>query len=647
MSSFPASVSKRAFKMFIKKKTNCKPLIQNESKGVPQKRRKTYRLTPLKRTLRGYAGSASVHGINYFADVGQHWCPRFTWLIAVFVFLVLGSYWSGLDYLHWINHPVVIIAKSFGKPIANLEFPAISICSQGFNVDIFDKVLENSNVNRTWFKFMIQTMISCDLEQFVESCLLRKGNFSACFNDWDLDPSIDEPIFAKTQSIDLFLNPKRFEEKQRLIEDTKATIEALFNRVDMDLGNKTLTDLLWHSRLPCFDQHRISNHNHQHESLKWCSWKNVPVPCSAIFQKIPTSEGICCIFNLNAADLYIESSFRQWIVSSQKEDFLDGFENEPASSGWPKNRIPQAGKQNGLMVMIDAHSDALSSGSVKDDYTGFLALVGGSKNNPLYPESKVLLKPGHENLVTLSAMEISPDLDIYPMLPKTRGCYFRHELELRMHRYYSRRNCVLECRMMITLDMLPKADQCVPWNFPKVMSNLTMCNPWQKEAFLKIFVDVAEELCQECLPDCHEVQYSASVTAAPIRRCDKQNLGIAPLCDLNLANLPDPPIWGSAVLEQYEKENQPIPDFIKHTILPNVRYSVTDRKPYNAYEQDIALAAFYFDSSTLFEYSRQARMTWVEFVAQIGGLLGLCLGLSFVSFLEVIYWFTYKFWVNC
>ncbi|TRY67303.1 hypothetical protein TCAL_07234 [Tigriopus californicus] len=632
--------------MLLKNKISSKPLVPNKTRVVVQKRRRRYRLTPFKRTLRGYAGSASVHGINYFADMGQHWCPRFFWLVAVLFFLMLGSYWSGLDYLHWISHPVVITAKSFGKPISNLEFPAISICSQGFNLDILDKILDNSNVNNTWFRFMIQGMISGDMERFVESCLLRKGNLKDCFNNWDHDPSFEEPIIAKTQSIDLFLNPKRVDEKRRLIRDAQTTIRNLFTEYDIDLDNKTLTDLLWHSSLPCFDQNRISNHNHQYESLKWCSWKNVPVPCSAIFQKFPTIEGICCAFNLNAADLYVENSLREWILTSQREDFLNSFEKAEAFSGWPSNPIPKAGKQNGLMVMLDAHSDSISAGSVKDDFTGFLALVGGAKNNPLYPETKVLLKPGHENLVTLSGLEITPDFDIYVMPPTTRGCYFRHEFELWVHRYYSRRNCVLECRMMKTLDMLPKADQCIPWNFPNAFPNLTMCNPWQKEKFMETFLDIAEDVCLQCLPDCHEVQYSASVTAAPIRRCDKQNLGISPLCDINVESLPDPPIWGSAIFDQFGKEGQAIPKHIQRNIPPNVRYSVTDRTPYNAYDRDIAVAAFYFESSTLFEYSRQARMTWIEFVAQVGGLLGLCLGLSFVSFLEVIYWFTYKFWVN-
>ena len=35
-------------------------------------------------------------------------------------------------------------------------------------------------------------------------------------------------------------------------------------------------------------------------------------------------------------------------------------------------------------------------------------------------------------------------------------------------------------------------------------------------------------------------------------------------------------------------------------------------------------------------------MTFFDFVAMIGGTFGLCLGLSLVSFVEIIYWLAIK-----
>ena len=63
---------------------------------------------------------------------------------------------------------------------------------------------------------------------------------------------------------------------------------------------------------------------------------------------------------------------------------------------------------------------------------------------------------------------------------------------------------------------------------------------------------------------------------------------------------------------------------------------------YNAFDEDIGVLNIYFESPTCFEYIRWARMTIVDFIAQIGGLFGACIGFSFISAFEIIYWFTFR-----
>ena len=64
---------------------------------------------------------------------------------------------------------------------------------------------------------------------------------------------------------------------------------------------------------------------------------------------------------------------------------------------------------------------------------------------------------------------------------------------------------------------------------------------------------------------------------------------------------------------------------------------------YDAYEKDIALVTFFFESPTVFEYLKEPRMTLLQFISQMGGLLGLCIGLSFVSVIEILYWCVIRF----
>ena len=44
------------------------------------------------------------------------------------------------------------------------------------------------------------------------------------------------------------------------------------------------------------------------------------------------------------------------------------------------------------------------------------------------------------------------------------------------------------------------------------------------------------------------------------------------------------------------------------------------------------------ENAAFIELERSIRMGPVDFVASLGGLFGLCLGFSIISFIEIIYW---------
>ena len=121
----------------------------------------------------------------------------------------------------------------------------------------------------------------------------------------------------------------------------------------------------------------------------------------------------------------------------------------------------------------------------------------------------------------------------------------------------------------------------------------------------------------------------------------------------------NPPIWGQQVIDQYTEEIGNVPQYVSEVIDSNIRdftvhsadhqiFTATNTKQtkYNAYERDIAMATFYFDTSTVFQYSREERMTALGYISQMGGLLGLCMGVSFISVIELIYWVMIKFVKN-
>ena len=79
---------------------------------------------------------------------------------------------------------------------------------------------------------------------------------------------------------------------------------------------------------------------------------------------------------------------------------------------------------------------------------------------------------------------------------------------------------------------------------------------------------------------------------------------------------------------------------------------------YNAYERDIAVVNIFLGDTTaigithvniminikmyFLEYQKDLRMTTSDFISNIGGLFGLFLGCSFISFFEIFYWVVIK-----
>ena len=81
-------------------------------------------------------------------------------------------------------------------------------------------------------------------------------------------------------------------------------------------------------------------------------------------------------------------------------------------------------------------------------------------------------------------------------------------------------------------------------------------------------------------------------------------------------------------------------DLNKKNIVFEAVHNVDD--VYDAYEKDIAQVTFYFESSSAFEFVRQPRMNFGDFVGQIGGIMGLFMGFSLISVVELVYWFTIR-----
>ena len=159
--------------------------------------------------------------------------------------------------------------------------------------------------------------------------------------------------------------------------------------------------------------------------------------------------------------------------------------------------------------------------------------------------------------------------------------------------------------------------------------------------------------------------YQTRVSAAPFRGCDHTNLGSSALCDFEDLDM-NPPIWSNMVeneftgagyteAPEYARPNGSQGRFanIRNTIVnPAIIQDLTlltyyKKNPtYDAFEKDIAIVNFYFDQSSIVQFKRSLRMTMTDYISQMGGLLGLGIGFSFVSAVEIIYWITIRLFRN-
>ena len=96
---------------------------------------------PYTKTINEYASVSTAHGIAYIFEDGRCFCERIIWMIVVVLALTFAICMSTTAYKNWKNNPVLTSVRTTGLPIENIEFPAITICTQGSANEVVDAAL--------------------------------------------------------------------------------------------------------------------------------------------------------------------------------------------------------------------------------------------------------------------------------------------------------------------------------------------------------------------------------------------------------------------------------------------------------------------------------------------------------------------------
>ena len=280
---------------------------------------------------------------------------------------------------------------------------------------------------------------SCDTTEALENILQERPCIDMTTNDSTRDQTLNLP------AIDIFLNPAKDKEKEKLIKEKKEIAKNYFEESDSQTLYPELFRILWESTLPCFEEENKEEH-----MLLSCELAGMEVNCSDIFTRVPTDIGMCCALN-------VDDSLRDSEYQTLVKEMQEGETTQKVKS--------QEGARNGLRLTLDLHSNTVSLGTLDQQHNAFKMFIGEPAQFPTMLDKSVPLQPGREHFVDLSATLVTTN-GIKHISPEDRGCLFTDESDLDFYKGYTFTNCRLECG----IKKAEEEQNCIPWHLPKVGS---------------------------------------------------------------------------------------------------------------------------------------------------------------------------------
>ncbi|KAF5270643.1 hypothetical protein FQA39_LY01381 [Lamprigera yunnana] len=345
------------------------------------------------------------------------------------------------------------------------------------------------------------------------------------------------------------------------------------------------------------------------DDVLWqCKWLNLNRTCSELLTPVITEEGICFTFNmldreeLFTKDVFHQGNFSQSGMKSIGWTLENGYPDSEGLETFP-NRAVASGQQaclSLLMHLFEPDLDYLCKGAIQ----GFKILLHSPAETPRVSEQYFRASLNQEVVVTIKPDRMTTSDGLRGYTPESRQCYFANERFLKYYRIYTQKNCEVECLTNITLQLC----NCVAFYMPHE-SSTKICGSGSalcmKEANAEMFnkeIKVgleknkyAKERCN-CLPSCSSLTYNAESSQA----------------DYN---------WPK-VFEAFH---------VNFSEFPGVAFT---------------RVFFFFKEQQFITSERNELYGFADFLASCGGLLGLFIGFSFLSIIEILYFLSIRLLAN-
>ncbi|XP_055527738.1 pickpocket protein 28-like [Wyeomyia smithii] len=343
----------------------------------------------------------------------------------------------------------------------------------------------------------------------------------------------------------------------------------------------------------------------QMEMFVICGWHTTYFYCSDEFKLILTDVGYCYSFNLLSSDdilrkdqLHTEFEYLLENRSSSNWSLDEGYQVGTDINTYPRRALG-AGLKAGLMLLLKSNESDMDY-LCGNSFQGFKLLLHMPNEYPQVLNQHFRVPLNQEVTVAVTPRMIETSRNIASYKPIRRQCYFNNERYLKFFRIYTQSNCELECLANFTL----RRCGCVKFSMPRA-AHVRICGVLMETCYEKATVELLElevkiredrrmrhvDECS-CLPSCTAVQYNTEISQASFEW--QKLLPMVPKIQES--------IQGTQVshLQVFLKDSQFIP------IQRNELFGLTD------------------------------------FLANCGGLLGLFMGVSILSFVEIVYYCVIK-----
>ncbi|XP_017481513.1 PREDICTED: pickpocket protein 28-like isoform X1 [Rhagoletis zephyria] len=337
--------------------------------------------------------------------------------------------------------------------------------------------------------------------------------------------------------------------------------------------------------------------------LLFCQFGGVKYNCSELFHPIITDSGMCCVFNV------VTPNFVYKARGNVKCDAAKcPLPNGTVAVDWSPERgypavLPESyspmhaagtGESLGLKLMLDVERDSYYCSSTNS--VGFKILLHNPLEVPNMREIGLLLSPGHETKVRIRASKTESTQHLRSLNKESRACLFEGEYVLHNYKTYTQSNCMEECFKKILL----RYCGCITHYMFDIYRNASICSIYEASCVERVRLQSmvsrnGRGCANTCWPACYDLTYCPDFFITPLSAS------------------------GFHTKHQLEKS--------KDTF-----YML----------QNMAVVNIYFKENW-YRSSKQAEYVGItEFLSNIGGVIGLFFGFSFISVAEIIFYLLLK-----